>query len=154
MEEGRSGGVEGFVAMLGRVGGKGIFQVGEKEAFQNLCSRTEEGDGAVGAAGVRGFAGLEEGDNFGGFPNGGDVGLLDGKVEDGGEVGFAGGTEVFEVVYGEVVGTYGTGVGGFGDGISDGVDCEREEKRVDWVFTVNFADDFAGGTVGGVAGDG
>ena len=67
----------------------GIFQVGEKEAFQNLNSRTEEGDGSVRAAGVCGFAGLEEGNDFGGCPNGGDDGLLDREVENGGEEGFA-----------------------------------------------------------------
>jgi hypothetical protein len=31
----------------------------------------------IGATGFRGFAGLEERNNCGGFPNGGDVGLLD-----------------------------------------------------------------------------
>jgi hypothetical protein len=31
----------------------------------------------VGAAGFRGFAGLEERNDGGGFPNGGDVGFLD-----------------------------------------------------------------------------
>ncbi len=69
--------MEVFVAMLRGVGGEGIFEEGEKEALQYLGSRAKEGDRTVGAAGFRGFAGLEERNDGGGFPNGGDVGFLD-----------------------------------------------------------------------------
>ena len=40
---------------------------------------------------------------------------MDGEVVEGGEVGDAGGTKVFEVEDGEAVRTNGGGVGGFGD---------------------------------------
>ena len=62
LEEGRGGGVEGFKAMLGGVSGEGFFEMREEEAFQDFSCRAKEGDGAVGATGVRRFAGLEEGD--------------------------------------------------------------------------------------------
>ena len=65
--------MEWFVAMLGWVGGEGVFEEGEKKALQDLGSRAEEGDRTIGAAGFRGFAGLEERNDCGGFPNGGDV---------------------------------------------------------------------------------
>ena len=65
--------MEWFVAMLGGVGGEGVFEEGEKKALQDLGSGAKEGDRTIGAAGFRGFARLEERNDCGGFPNGGDV---------------------------------------------------------------------------------
>ena len=45
--------MEGFEAMLGRMGGKGLFKVGEEEAFKDFSSRTKERDRAVGGGEVR-----------------------------------------------------------------------------------------------------
>lgn len=57
---------------------------------------------------------------MGGFPDGREVGVLDGEVKEGGEIGDASWTKVFEVKDGEIVRTEGRGVGGVGDGFTDG----------------------------------
>ena len=80
--------------------------------------------------------------------------MLDGEVEKGGEVGNAGGTKVFKVEDGEVVRTKGTGVRGVFDGVNDGSLGERRKGVVKGVFLVEFADDFAGGSIGGMARNG
>ena len=49
----------------------------------------EKGDGAVGVALVRWFSRFEEGNDGGGFPNGRNVGFLEGEIEEGCEVGNA-----------------------------------------------------------------
>jgi len=61
---------------------------------------------------------------------------------------------VFKVVDGEVVGTKGTGVGRVLNGFNDGSLSERRKGVVKGVFLVEFTNDFAGGSVGGVAGNG
>jgi hypothetical protein len=61
---------------------------------------------------------------------------------------------VFEVVDGEIVRTKGTGVGGFLDGINDGSFSKGRKGGVERMLVVEFSDDFAGGFVGGVAGNG
>ena len=110
-EEGGGGGVEGFEAMLGGVGGERGLEGREKKSLEDLDCRAEEGDWAVGRGEVRGFARFEERDNGGEFPNGGDVGMGDGKVEEGGKEGNAIWTKVLQVKDVEVVRTYGCGVG-------------------------------------------
>ena len=57
--------MKGFEAMLGRMGGKGLFKVGEEEAFKDFGSRTEERNRAVGGGEVRRFTRFEEGDDLG-----------------------------------------------------------------------------------------
>jgi hypothetical protein len=79
---------------------------------------------------------------------------LDGEVEKGGEVGDAGRAKVFEVVDGKIVRTKGRGVWGFFDGVNDGSLSERRKGGIERMFVVEFSDDFAGGFVGGVAGNG
>ena len=54
--------------------GRASLRKGSKRHSRTLA---KEGDGMVGATGFRGFAGLEERNDGGGFPNGRDVGLLD-----------------------------------------------------------------------------
>ena len=88
-EEGRCCGVVLFETMLGRVSGKGFVEVGEEEALKHFGAWAEKRDRAVGVALVRGFPRFEEGDDGGGFPNGGEVGFLEGEVEEGCEVGYA-----------------------------------------------------------------
>ena len=100
--------------MLGRMGKKGGGEGREEEVFKDFSSRTEDGDGTIGG-GIRSFTRFEERDDDRGIPDGRDVGGLDGEVVEGGEVGDAGGTKVFEVEDGETVRTYGGGVGGFGN---------------------------------------
>ncbi len=73
--------MEGFETMMGRMGGKGLFRVVEEEVFKDLGSRTQERDKVVEGGKVRRFARFKEGDDFGEFPNGGDVGRGDEKIE-------------------------------------------------------------------------
>jgi hypothetical protein len=80
--------------------------------------------------------------------------LLDGEVEKGGEVGNAGGTKVFKVVDGEVVRTKGRGVRGVFDGVNNGSLGERRKGVVKGMILVEFTDDFAGGSIGGMARNG
>ena len=40
--------MEGFEAMLGSMGGKGLFKVGKEEAFKDFSSRTKKRDRAIG----------------------------------------------------------------------------------------------------------
>ncbi len=102
--------MEGFKAMLGRMGGKGLFKVGEEEAFKDFGSRTKERNRAVGGGEVRRFARFKESDDFGEFPNGGDVGRGDGKVEKFGKEGDAIWTKVLKVEDIEVIRAKGGGI--------------------------------------------
>ena len=76
--------------------------------------------------------------------------MLDGEVEK----GDAGRAKVFEVVDGKIVRTKGGEVGGFFHGVNDGSLSERRKGGVERMLVVEFSDDFAGGFVGGVAGNG
>ncbi len=58
--------MEGFEAMLGRIGGKGLFKVGEEEAFKDFSSRTKERERAVGGGEVKVVVAAEFTDNFSG----------------------------------------------------------------------------------------
>lgn len=51
--------MEWFEAMLGGLCGERVVKVGEDNPLKDLRSRAEEGDGAVGAAGVGRFARFE-----------------------------------------------------------------------------------------------
>ena len=109
-EEGRCCGMVLFETVLGGVGGKGFVEVGEEEALKHFGAWAEKGDGAVGVALVRWFSRFEEGNDGGGFPNGRNVGFLEGVVEEGCEVGNAFRAELFKVVDGEAIWTFGGGV--------------------------------------------
>lgn len=111
--------MKGFEAMLGRMGGKGYFKVGEEEAFKDFSCRTKEGDRAVGGGEVRRFTRFKEGDDFGEFPNGRDVGREDGEVKKFSKVGDANRTKVFEVEDIEVIRTKGGGIRGLFNGFED-----------------------------------
>ena len=66
--------------MLGGMGRKGLFKERKDKALKDLGSRRQEGYRTVGGALVRGFTRFKEGDNDRGFPDGRDVGRLEGKV--------------------------------------------------------------------------
>ena len=68
----------GFKTMLGRGSGKVGFQEGKEKPFKDFDSGGKEGDRTVGGALARRFSRFEERDNGGGFPNGWDVGVLEG----------------------------------------------------------------------------
>ncbi len=102
--------MEGFEAMLGSMGGKGLFKVGEEEAFKDFSSRTNERDRAVGGGEVRRFARFKESGDFGEFSNGGDVGRGDGKVKKFVKEGYAIWTKVLKVEDIEVIRAEGGGI--------------------------------------------
>lgn len=104
--------MKGFETMLSRMGGKGLFKVGKEEAFKDFSSRAKEGDWAVGGGEVRRFTRFKEGDDFGEFPNGRDVGRGDGEVEKFSKEGDAIWTKVFKVEDVEVIRTKGGGIRG------------------------------------------
>ena len=104
--------MEGFEAMLGRMDRKGLFNVGEEEAFKDFSSRTKERDRKVGGGEVRRFARFKEGDDFGEFPNGGDVGREDRNVEKFGKEGDAIWTKVLKVEDIKVIRAEGRGIRG------------------------------------------
>ena len=122
----------------------GAVEVGEDEradeAFQDFGRGAEEGDWAVGGAGFGRFVGLEDGEDDGAFPDGREVGVGDGEIEEGGEVGDTFGAEVFEVKGGETVradggrvfrSTDGVGGGSVGEGSVGGVERELMDLAVD-----------------------
>ena len=61
----------------------------------------------IGGAKVKGFAGFGDGDNEGTFPDGGEVGVGDGEVEEGAEEGDAFGAQLPEMKVRQAVGTGG-----------------------------------------------
>ena len=71
-EEGGCGGSEGAETMLGVREGEGGSEVGEQQALQHLHRRAEKGDWTVGGTERGGLAGLGDGDEGGGLPDGGD----------------------------------------------------------------------------------
>ena len=97
-------------AVLGRDSGKSRGEGGEEEAFKEFRDRTEERDGAVRGREVSGFVGFKDWEDVGFFPDGRDLGMGDGEVEDGGEVGDGTVTEVFEVSVGHAIWANGSGV--------------------------------------------
>jgi hypothetical protein len=54
----------------------------KKKAFKDLDYRGKKRDGAVGGTNVKGFAGLENGDDVSGFPYGGKVSRINGKIKE------------------------------------------------------------------------
>ncbi len=111
--------MKGFEAMLSRMGGKGLFKVGKEEAFKDFSCRAKEGDRAVGGGEVRRFTRFKEGDDFGEFPNGGDIGRGDGEVKKFSKEGDAIWTKVFKVEDVKVIRTKSRGIRGLFNGFKD-----------------------------------
>ena len=71
--------------MLGR-GDREAGELRKKEPFKDLYGGTEEGDGAITGAKAWLFARLQNWDYGGVLPNGGDIGMVIGEVEEVGKV--------------------------------------------------------------------
>ncbi len=57
--------MKGFEAMLRRMGGEGLFKVGEEEAFEGVGRRAKGRNRGEGGGEVGGFPRFEEGEDFG-----------------------------------------------------------------------------------------
>ena len=73
---------------------------------------------------MRGFTGFEDGKDKGVFPDSGKVRVVEGEIEEGGEVGKGFGTEVFKMEIGEVIRAEGRGVFKEFDSVRGLLDCE------------------------------
>ena len=76
---------------------EGGSEGGEEEALEDFREGAEEGDGTVGGGEVGGFVGLQDREDVGCLPDGGDMGVGNGEVEGGGDEGEGSGTKVFKV---------------------------------------------------------
>ena len=96
--------------------------MGEKkradETFKDFRGRAKEGNGTVGGAEMGRFTWFKDGKDKGMFPNSGEVGMVKGKVEEGGKEKETVGAKVFEVESREVVRAKGGGVFGEFDSVS------------------------------------
>ena len=84
-EEGGDGGVVGGKTMLGRGAGEMRKEEGADETLEDLGGGAEQRDGAVRGADAEGFSWFGDGDDEGSLPDGGEVGVREGEVEEGGE---------------------------------------------------------------------
>ena len=85
-EEGGGGGPGCPETMLGLGQGQAGLEVGEDESLEDFDGGREEGNWPIGRALAVGFAGFGNGDDDGLSPDGGDVGLGQGQVEEEAEV--------------------------------------------------------------------
>ena len=82
-EKSSSGRAERPKAMLGRREMKiRRTDVREKKTFKNFNRRGKKGDGTIRGTKVKGFAGFRDRDDMGGFPNGREVSMVNGEVEE------------------------------------------------------------------------
>ena len=79
-EEGSGGGPVGTETVLSGGNWEVAVEFWKQEPFQNFDSGAEEGDGSVAGAKPGKFAGLKQGDDGSGFPDGWDVGVIVGEV--------------------------------------------------------------------------
>ena len=91
----------------------------KQEPFQNFDSGTEKGNGAIVGTKPSRFAGLWDGDNYCGFPDGRDVGVVVGEVVEVGKVVGGKGAYVFQVYDCETIRTSDTRVAAVPDGPGD-----------------------------------
>jgi hypothetical protein len=69
----------------------------KKKALKDLDDRREKRDGAVRRTLVKGLSRLRDGDNIGLFPNGREVSVIDGKIEELSQVRNSAGTKMLQM---------------------------------------------------------
>ena len=80
----------------------------EEQALQHLHGRAKDGNWAVAGALVGWFGGFKEWDDCCSFPDGGDISMIERKIEEVGQVLQASGAQVLELMNGKSIRTHST----------------------------------------------